>query len=133
MAKSNYLEEQLLAWVSGTDMPTAPAAVYVALSTADPTEDGSGIAEPGAPDGYARAAATFGAAAQGANAATISNTAAVGFGPTSASWGTLTHFAVFDAPTGGNMLYHAALTASETPGIGDSLSFAVGQLTLSES
>lgn len=132
MPKSNYLEEAQLNWVRGTAMPAAPSAVYVALSTADPTEDGSAIAEPAGGDGYARQAATFGAPSQGANAATISNSAEVSFGAATGAWGTITHFAVFDAVSGGNMLYHGTLTASRVVGSGDTARFAAGQLVIGE-
>lgn len=131
MSNSNYMEELILDWISGSAMPAAPTTVYVALSTAAPGEDGS-ITEPATGDGYARQAVTFGASAQSADAATIANSAAVGFGPATSSWGSVTHFAVFDAATGGNMLRHAALTSSVTVASGDSATFGVGALIISQ-
>lgn len=133
MSNSNYLEAAILDWIRGTSFPAAPATVYVGLSTADPTEDGSGLAEPSTGNGYARQAMAFDAVVQGADAATITNSASVSFGPATASWGTVTHFAIFDAVTGGNMLRHAALTASRAVASGDTATYAAGALTLSQS
>ena len=57
---SHYLEERIYRWlVLAEAMPTAPMAVYLGLSTADPTDDGSGLAEPGS--AYARQSVTFAA------------------------------------------------------------------------
>lgn len=132
MSNSNYLEQQILSWINGTDMPTAPTALYIAISTAAPAEDGSTIAEPAGPDGYARVLVTFGGPQQGTDAATISNDVAVAFGPATGDWGDMTHFAVFDAATDGNMLRHAALSAPVTINSGDSATFAVGALIISQ-
>ena len=41
---------------------------------------------------------------------------------------TVTHAALMDALTAGNMLLHAALTASKTVGAGDTLSFSAGDI-----
>lgn len=132
MSNSNYLENHILSWIAGTDMPTAPTTVYVGLSTANPGEDGSSMTEPAALDGYGRVAVTFAAVQQGADAATMSNDAAVAFGPASANWGDITHFAIFDAATAGNMLRHSALSAPVTINSGDSATFAVGALTIAQ-
>jgi len=131
MSNSNYLEQHILQWIAGTDMPVSPTSIYVALSTAAPSEAG-GVTEPAVVDGYARASVTFGAVQQGADAATISNDAEVSFGPASADWGDITHFAIFDAATGGNMLRHSTLSAPVTINSGDSATFAVGALTLAQ-
>jgi hypothetical protein len=64
MSFSNYLENKLLDHAFRNTSYTPPSAVYVALSTADPGEDGSTIAEPSG-NNYARVAATFGAASAG--------------------------------------------------------------------
>jgi hypothetical protein len=54
---SNYLENELLDHVFGAAAYSAPATLYVGLSTADPTDDDSGLAEPSG-NGYARVAVT---------------------------------------------------------------------------
>jgi len=126
----DFLEDELLDHVFGDASYSAPATLYVGLSTADPTDDGSGIAEPGG-GSYARVAVTnnatnWPAASGGAKA----NGTAITFPQASASWGTVTHFIIMDATSGGNMLAHAALDASKTVDSGDTLSFAVGELDI---
>jgi hypothetical protein len=58
----------------------------------------------------------------------MSNDVAITFPTASASWGTVTHFGVFDASTAGNLLYWGALSVSKAVGSGDTASFAIGEL-----
>jgi len=125
MSFSDYLELKVLDHVFGKAAYTIPTA-YVGLSTADPLDDASGLAEP-AGGAYARittAAIDWNAAAAGA----ISNATALAFATATASWGTITHFAIFDAATAGNLLASGTLTVSKTVGSGDSITFDIGQL-----
>jgi hypothetical protein len=46
------------------------------------------------------------------------------------SWGTVTHAAVFDAATGGNMIAHGALTSARTINSGDTLRIPSGDLDI---
>lgn len=123
---SDALEIKLLDHVLKTTPFTVPANIYIALSTADPTEDGSGIAEP-VGNGYARVVCnTWDAAASRA----IENTGAVEFPEAEGSWGEITHFAIFDAITGGNFLAHGDLTTPKTIGSGDNASFGAGAIDI---
>lgn len=126
----NYLENELLDHVWGAAAYTAPATLYLALSTADPTDDGSGIAEPSG-GSYAR----LGVANNltnwpGAVAGSKSNGTDMQFVTATASWGVISHMAIFDAASGGNMLAHAALTSSKTIDNGDTVIFETGNLTI---
>lgn len=126
----NYLENELLDHVFANAAYTAPATLYLALSTADPTDDGSGIAEPSG-GSYARLAVTnnltnWPAASGGSK----SNGADFTFATATASWGVISHMAIYDAVTGGNMLAHAALTSSKTIDNGDTVIFETGNLTI---
>lgn len=61
----------------------------------------------------------------------ISNVAAVAFpAATPATWGTVTHGALWDAITTGNMVMHGPLGTSKTVGIGDVFQYAIGALTI---
>ena len=60
----------------------------------------------------------------------IDNTAAVEFPTATGSWGTVTHTAVLDAATSGNMLAENALTASKTIGSGDVFRFQAGEFDI---
>lgn len=129
--KSDYLENALLDGVLGGTNFTQPATVYVALFTAAPSDAGGGTEVSGG--SYARKAVTnnstnFPAAASGSK----SNGAAITFVTPTASWGVVTHFGIFDALSGGNLLYWAALSASQTIASGNTVSFAVGALVITE-
>lgn len=121
---SDYLENATLNHVFRNTALPSPSAVYVALYTAAPTDAGGGTEVTGG--GYARQAVTFGAPSNGV----IANTAAVSFTAAGAAFGTIVAVGFFDAATAGNMLAYAPIT-SATIGDGDTLNFAIGQLTIS--
>jgi len=126
---ADYTENKILDHITGKTSFTMPTC-YVGLSTADPTDDASGLAEPSG-GSYARVATAGGdwnAAASGA----IDNANAITFPEASASWGTLTHFALFDAAAEGNMLAHSSLTTPKAIGDGDTASFAAGELDITQ-
>lgn len=113
-AMSNYLENKFLDHFLGTSSTAAPSNVYIGLHTADPTDAGTGAEVSG--NGYARQAMAFGASSSG----TASNSGAVEFPAASGgNWGTITHIGIYDASSSGNLLFHAALTASKTINDGD--------------
>lgn len=141
--KSDYLENKLLDWLLRAQAFSPPATTYVALFTAPPTDAGGGTEVTGG--SYARVAVTSALAnwagtqapgsttiSTGTGGQTSNNTSITFPGPTG-NWGTVTHFALYDASTSGNLLYWAALTASKTINNGDAApSFASGALTLLE-
>lgn len=120
---SNYLENALINGTLRGSTYTAPATVYVALYTSDPTDADAGTEVSGG--SYARQSVTFGAPSNGVS----TNTGAVTFPTASASWGTLTHIGIRDASTAGNLLYYAPLAESKTIGSGDIFTIAVGQIS----
>ena len=107
----------------------SPPTIYVGLSTADPTDDASGLAEPSG-NSYARTA-TVGADWNVASGGTLDNANDITFPEASGSWGTITHFALFDATSGGNMLAHGSLSVSKSINSGDTAKFAAGDLDIS--
>lgn len=121
-AMSDYLENEILDHILGTGSYTMPTTVYVGLSTGSFGEDNSGTELTG--NNYSRVSATFSAASGG----TTSNSGALEFAAATGSWGTVSHFGIFDASTAGNLLIHGALSASKTIATGDILRFAAGDL-----
>ena len=121
---SNYLENALINGTLRATTFTAPAAVYVSLHTADPTDAGSGTEVSGG--SYVRKSATFAAPSNGASA----TSADITFDQATASWGTITHIGILDAETSGNLLYHTPLTTSKTIDTGDIFKIASGSLTV---
>lgn len=104
---SDYWENEILDHLFSKGNYTPPA-IYVGLSTADPSDDGSGLAEP-CDNGYARVATT-GSDWNVASGGAVANANDIIFPQATGSWGTITHFALFDAATGGNMLAHGSLS-----------------------
>jgi hypothetical protein len=126
MSKTNYLETALLNHVLRNVSYTSPTQPYVALYTVAPTETGGGTEVSGG--GYARQPITFTAPAPDS----VSNTTDVTFPIASADWGTIVAFGIFDASTGGNLLYYANLTVARDVLTNDQLRFPTGQLICSE-
>ncbi len=123
-AMSDYLENAFLEHFTGTTSTSAPSAVYVGLATATFADDASGTELTG--NNYARKVMTFGSAASGS----ISNNAAVEFAAATGNWGTVSHFAIFDAASSGNMLFHGAFASGKLIESGDILKIASGSLTI---
>ena len=123
-AMSDYLENEILDHILGTGAYTMPTTVYVGLSTGSFGDDNSGTELTG--NGYARKSISFGAASSGA----ASNDAAVEFAAATGSWGTVSHFGLFDAASSGNLLIHGALTASKVIATGDILKIAIGDMDI---
>lgn len=123
-AMSDYLELKFLDHFTGTASTSAPAAVYLGLSTASINDDASGTELSG--NNYTRKAITFASAASGS----ISSNAAVEFNAATGSWGTVSHWGIWDASTGGNLLYHGAFTTGKAIATGDILKVASGSITI---
>jgi hypothetical protein len=129
MSASDYLELALLNHLFNKTAYTAPTTFYVALCTTAPTDasTGSTIVE-ATYTGYARkstVAADWTTAASGAN----SNANAITFAACTAGTSTVTHFAIVDASSAGNVLLWGALSASLAVSNGITPSFAVGALS----
>jgi len=122
---SNYWENKILDHIFGKASYTPPT-IYVGLSIADPLDDASGLAEPTG-NGYARVA-TSASDWNAASGGTIDNANTITFAEATGSWGTITHFALFDAATSGNMLAHGSLSQSKAINSGDTAKFDVGAL-----
>jgi hypothetical protein len=121
---SNYLENKLLDHTLKNTTYTPASTIYLALFTSDPGEDKTGTEVSGG--AYARKSPTFATAAAGVS----TNNADVLFDVATANWGTISHVAIFDAATAGNMLYYGQLTTSKTINTSDQLKIAAGDLSI---
>lgn len=124
MAASNYLENALIDHVLRNTALTSPTTVYLALFTTDPTDAGSGTEV--STGGYARIAIAFDAPANGVT----QNTSLESFTASGAGYGTVSHWAIYDAATVGNLLYHGAMTTPRTINDTDTLEFAAGSISI---
>jgi len=123
---SNYLANNILEWFRSTTMPADPANIYVALFNGDPTAAGSGGTEVTTTIRVAgRLAVTWGAVAS----RQIANSAAIYFG-TAAGGATVTHAALYDAASSGNMLAWTPLDTTRVVVTGDPVVIPTGDLTV---
>ena len=123
-ALSDYAENKLLDHLLGTAAFTAPSTVYIGLSTGSFADDNSGTELTG--NNYARKAIAFDSAASGAT----DNTSAVEFNAATGTWGSISHFGIFDAASSGNLLIHGAFTSAKTIASGDVLKIDAGDLDI---
>ena len=87
--------------------PAIPTEYYIGLSTTEPTMSGANVSEPSVSAGYGRVLLeNLGAPTNGV----VTNTANVNFEESTASWGTVTHFVIYDAEIEGNLLMFGALS-----------------------
>lgn len=93
------------------ELPSLPNEVYLGLSSTAPGIDGTGVTEPLASAGYERI--KLSTLAEPANGV-ISNATDISFPESSASWGTITHFVLYDKLHNGNMLMFNTLSQSRS-------------------
>jgi hypothetical protein len=141
---TDYLRNKIVDWLFRGQAFTPPSTLYVGLQTVNASHAaGSGTEVTGG--SYARVSYTSSLAqwagtqssgstttstGTGATAVT-SNNVAVTFPAPTAGWGTVVGFSIWDAASGGNMLFYGALASSKTVNSGDAQpSFAIGALAL---
>lgn len=125
-ALSDHAENLLLNWLMTADSVTRPTAWYVALYTAAPSDSGGGTELSG--NGYSRQAIAVNTAT--GTGGTTSNNANITFTASGGDWGDVTHIGIHDASTGGNLLWHGAMSASKNIADGDTLQFNTGNIDL---
>jgi len=130
---SNYAEKATLDHMFGKSTWGA-VTPYLALCTADPTDAGTGSScNETSGTNYARVAITSLMSAAHATDGTITNGSAIPFATAGAGgWGTVSHFAVCDALTNGNMICYGALGASKAVADGDTVEVPIGDLDASQ-
>ena len=122
---SDYAENAILNYIlRNTGTPTT-VTVCIALYTTDPTDADTGTEV--STGGYVRQSMAFDAASGGS----CSNSSLVSFTASGASWGSITHVAIFDASTVGNMLYHSPMDTARTVNDGDTIEFAAASVACS--
>lgn len=125
MSLSDTYEDTYLDYILST-------VKWAGLSTADPTDDGSGLAEPSG-NAYARVEvpSSYWNSSSGGSS---TNSSAITFPTATGSWGTVTHIVLFDdasASDPSNIVMSAALDASLAVVSGMSPNFKADALTVS--
>jgi hypothetical protein len=123
--KGDWAENATLDWLLGGSSPTRPTARYIAFHTADPTDVGTTGEQ--TTNGFTRTAITFGAASGGSSANTSTVDLTISGGSTA-----ITHWSIWDASSGGNLIFTGAATTGRTYATGDHLTVAAGAITCTE-
>ena len=131
-AASNYLENKVLDHVLKNTAYSQPSTLYVGLFTntsgnAAANLEAGTLTDEVSGGSYARKTAAFSAASSGS----ASTSATITFDAATANWGTITHVAVIDNSTSGNVLFWGAVTTSKTIETGDTFQITSGNLTIS--
>lgn len=126
MSNTDFTENAMLNHVFRNTPYTPPTTIYLALFTTATSDSGGGTEVTG--NAYSRQPVSFSAPSP---AGTITNSNTVTFPVANpGGWGTPTHWAVFDAVSGGNMLRQAPLTNPQAVAAGNNLSFPPGSIIL---
>lgn len=127
MPASTTIDNAVLNHLFGKSTWTAPAGVYLGLSSTTPTKSGTNVTEPSGGN-YSRRqllAAELDAASGSAN----TNNVELAFAPATADWlaaADLTHIVMYDASSGGNFLGFGALAVAQKVRSGDTFRIPVG-------
>jgi hypothetical protein len=125
---STYLANALLDHVFKNTAYTQPTHIYLALSTANPTDTGSGLAEP-SENNYSRTQFDTWNTASGGH---IDNNGVITCPQASGSWGAISHTALTDNGTraAGNVLIYSTLGTTRNIGTNDTATYASGALDI---
>jgi hypothetical protein len=125
---SDWQENKIINRLMRGDAWTPPTTGYLALMTTLPTDAGGGVEVSGG--SYARQAIAFNSSNWTASATggPVANINAITFPKATALWGTIVGFALYDASSGGNLLWFKAMTNESVPA-GNTKFFAAGNLS----
>lgn len=139
-AMSDFLENKIIDQLFRGQVAPTTTTLHVGLLTTAPSDAGGGTEVSGG--SYARVAVTSSlanwagtqaagsvVASSGTGGAT-SNNVAISFPTPTATWGTVTHFGIYDAATGGNLLFWGSLTINKTINQADTVTFPAASLSI---
>jgi len=115
---------------TGVRGSSAAGSVYIALCTADPGETGTGSSMSETTyTNYARVAVARTSGGWTVSGNSVSNTGTISFPTCGTTGATITHFAICDAATTGNLLFSGALSSSLVVSNGITPTFAAAALS----
>lgn len=139
-AMSDFLENRLIDQLFRGQAAPTTTTLHVGLLTAAPSDSGGGTEVSGG--SYARVAVSSSLAnwagtqsagstvASSGSGGQTSNNVAITFPTPTAGWGNVTHFGIYDASTGGNLLFWGALTIAKTINQADTVTFPAASLSI---
>jgi hypothetical protein len=127
MTATTYLQRKIVDDLTSV-ASYSPPPLYLSLHTADPGLAGSHANEVSG-GGYARQSLAGIMGAADSTGVSV-NTTVINFGPSTADWGTITHFGIEDALSSGNMLAPGVPATPRTITSGQPLQIPAGRLRL---
>jgi hypothetical protein len=130
-AFTDYLEDKLLRATLRGEAFESPAQIYIGLFITA-TGDIDGVGQELVGNGYLRTRVTFGQPQDDPDGSKFcaNDTDVRSPQPSTADWGTVSHWALFDAAAGGNRLYHGPLAAPRVYETNDLFFAAAGDLKI---
>lgn len=140
-AMSDYLENKLVDHLFRGITFSAPANMHIGLLTASPDDTGGGTEVSGGDyarveydPSYSNWKGTDNEVTNipsAGNSGSTSNAGAITFPAPVDDWGHITHFAIYDASTSGNLMFWGALSIPKTVNDGDAApSFGASSLSI---
>jgi hypothetical protein len=123
---SNYLANATINATTRGVPYAPPVKVYVSLYTTDPTKDDTGLEVSGSGGTYSREELKLGQPFDGVS----TNENLMQWNTATTDWGVITHVAIHDSETGGNMLYYTPLDVPKNIEVGDQFQITVSNLKL---
>lgn len=121
MSLTNYGETYVLGLIKSAK------TYYLGVLTATPTDSSDGTEVTGG--AYARQAITFAVPVSG-DPSSMTNAAAIEFPTATAGWGTVVAWGVYDAATGGNLVWYGTLSTAKELSANDTIIVHAGDLKL---
>lgn len=109
------------------ETPALPSEYYIGLSSTAPNISGGNVTEPLSNSGYKRVKLeNFSEPADGV----ITNEQAISFDESTANWGTMSHFVIYDALEAGNLLMYDTLSTPRNVEAATIVTIKANSLTL---
>lgn len=121
MGLTNYGETYVLGLIKSAK------TYYLGVLTATPTDSSAGTEVSGG--AYARQAITFAEPVSG-DPSSMANAVGIEFPTATAGWGTVVAWGVYDAATGGNLIWYGTLSVSKELSANDTILIHAGELKL---
>lgn len=122
---TKYVGNKIVRWFGGSAMPPAPASLYLALFNGDPRESGVEVTTDVRSAG--RLAGVWTVPASNDTDNELVNSGDMNFGNSEGD-ADISHGALFDAATGGNMLSAKPLPAAVSVTSGNAVKFSAGKV-----
>lgn len=126
---TTYFLNQVMGNVFHTmEDPALPTAYYLGLSSAEPAMDGTNAGEPSfSGTGYRRVLLSDLSEPENGR---IVNTAPVSFEESITDWGVMSHYTVYDAQEGGNLLFYGPLSMGRSVEPNTIITIKTGELSI---